>query len=420
METLSKIKELHDNYFIKFPVPSKNNKYNFIGLYSGCGGADIGFINNGFNSLGAFDINNKVLEVHKKNLSSPTYNVDLNTFVWPDHIKDQEIDVVFSGAPCQGFSTIGKRNLDDPRNSLLLRGGEIGLELNTKVFVSENVMGSVSGKHKLYWDQLQLMYQRQAYKTQFVKINCLDIGMSQMRKRVLFFAWKGGPELLIEPSLKTNMVLKDVIYDLKDDNDEGFKIDPDDPKFLIASRIKATQKLCNVRGGDRAVPSWDIPEVFGEVSDIEKQVLRSIRSLRRKHRVRSYGDADPVSIELLKSIYGGGIQQTLNMLIKKGFVRKSSKDTYDLTRTFNGKYRRLSWDTPSPTVDTRFGDPNYFLHPENNRGFSVREAARIQGFDDDFTFSDSARDNYKMIGNAVPPPLSEIVAKMIKTQILEN
>ena len=108
------------------------------------------------------------------------------------------------------------------------------------------------------------------------------------------------------------------------------------------------------------------------------------------------------------------------MLIKKGFVRKSSKDTYDLTRTFNGKYRRLSWDTPSPTVDTRFGDPNYFLHPENNRGFSVREAARIQGFDDDFTFSDSARDNYKMIGNAVPPPLSEIVAKMIKTQILEN
>ena len=52
----------------------------------------------------------------------------------------------------------------------------------------------------------------------------------------------------------------------------------------------------------------------------------------------------------------------------------------DLTQTFNGKYRRLSWSAPSPTVDTRFGDPKYFLHPEEQRGFTVREPQEYKDF----------------------------------------
>ena len=86
----------------------------------------------------------------------------------------------------------------------------------------------------------------------------------------------------------------------------------------------------------------------------------------------------------------------------------------DLSHTFNGKYRRLSWDHPAPTVDTRFGDPKYYLHPEEQRGLSVREAARIQGFPDDFVFAGSKAAQFRMVGNAVPPPLAKQLAEAIR------
>ena len=124
----------------------------YLGLYSGCGGSDFGFYKKGFESVGAIDINIAALNVHNKNLPGPIFNEDLRTCQVDDLIGKSQVDVIFSGAPCQGFSTAGMRKVDDPRNSLLLRGGEIALELGSKVFISENVMGSVSGKHKkLCW-----------------------------------------------------------------------------------------------------------------------------------------------------------------------------------------------------------------------------------------------------------------------------
>jgi DNA (cytosine-5)-methyltransferase 1 len=68
----------------------------------------------------------------------------------------------------------------------------------------------------------------------------------------------------------------------------------------------------------------------------------------------------------------------------------------------------------APTVDTRFGQPRFFLHPEHHRGFSVREAARIQGFPDDFEFEGSVQSQFRMVGNAVPPPLAASVARSIR------
>ncbi len=93
-------------------------------------------------------------------------------------------------------------------------------------------------------------------------------------------------------------------------------------------------------------------------------------------------------------------------------------DTHDLTGAFNGKYRRLSWDKPSNTVDTRFGSPTYFLHPEEQRGFTVREAARIQGFPDSFIFSGTEKEQYQMVGNAVPPPMAKKIALQIRKLLL--
>jgi len=312
------------------------------------------------------------------------------------------------------------RKVDDPRNSLLLRGGEIALELGSKVFISENVMGSVSGKHKKYWNELESRFRQHGYKTQFIRVNCLDMGMAQMRKRILFFAWQNGVNEIKWPEKVTHRTLGEVLENLEECKSDvsSFTLSETDKKYEIADHIGQNQKLCNVRGGDRAVATWEIPSVFGNVMEAEKEILVSIRTLRRKIRLRDFGDADPVHIDSLISIHGQKVKGIINQLIKKGFVRTKGKNLYDLTMTFNGKYRRLSWDMPTPTVDTRFGNPVYFLHPEENRGFSVREAARIQGFADDFVFEGSIKEQFKMIGNAVPPPLSEIIATVTKEQLI--
>jgi len=395
---------------------------NYVSLYSGCGGADIGFHKKGFGNIGSFDINNAALEVLKENLDVPVFKVDLSQPIdINDYVQGTKVDVVFSGAPCQGFSTAGNREYSDPRNNLLVRGGELALKLNTKVFVSENVMGSLSGNLKDYWDNLNGLFISQGYTTDFVRVNCMDIGMAQMRKRVLFFAWKGSTKSIVWPEQISSKILSDVLEGVETaPNNIGYEIGSDDDKIKIARRIGQAQKLSNVRGGDRAVATWDIPEVFGNVNDEEESILISLRNLRRRNRQREFGDADPVELEVLIEEHGVGVVHHLENLVHKGYVRHKEQNSYDLTRTFNGKYRRLSMQEPCTTVDTRFGNPIYFIHPEEDRGFTVREAARIQGFPDNFTFRGSLVEMYRMIGNAVPPPLSEIVADIVKKQLLPH
>jgi len=395
---------------------------NYVSLYSGCGGADLGFHKSGFTNIGSFDINSPALRVLEENLNVPVHNVDLSQPIdFNDYIQNKPVQVVFSGAPCQGFSTAGNRKYSDPRNNLLVRGGELALMLDTDVFVSENVMGSLSGKLKDYWDELNSLFTNQGYTTDFVRVNCLDVGMAQMRKRVLFFAWKDSTKSILWPNKVKFRRLSEVLKDVKAaPNNVGYEIGSDDEKIKIARHIGQAQKLSNVRGGERAVATWKIPEVFGEINYEEESILISLRSLRRRNRQRQTGDADPVDLRVLIEEHGDEVVQHLENLVRKGYVRHQGQSRYDLTRTFNGKYRRMSMQEPSTTVDTRFGNPVYFLHPEENRGFTVREAARIQGFPDDFVFSGSLVEMYKMIGNAVPPPLSEIVASVVKNQLLSH
>ena len=124
---------------------------------------------------------------------------------------------------------------------------------------------------------------------------------------------------------------------------------------------------------------------FGHVTENERTVLELLRRLRRQDRSRDHGDADPVSISRLEAALGNRFHKLLDALVAKGYLRQVGND-FDLVGTFNGKFRRLSWDKPSCTVDTRFGSPRYFLHPSQQRGFSVREAARLQGFSDEYIF----------------------------------
>jgi DNA (cytosine-5)-methyltransferase 1 len=392
-------------------------KMNFISLFSGCGGFDKGFVDNGFKCLAAYDIDPVAVKVYNRNIGNHAKEWDLSKASLPDTFA-RDVDIVLAGSPCQGFSTIGKRRIEDPRNSLLLVGGKITVQLGAKYFIAENVMGSVSGALKSYWWDLENYLNEHGYKTRFYKIDIMKIGLPQLRKRIIMIATKGEEVIDLEHPNFAMIPLKKVLANVESlpNHDIEF-LREDTVDYKIANRILPGQKLSNVRGGERAVHTWDIPEVYGPVEDEDKALLLEIMSLRRKDRKRSFGDADPVEISKIESLLASDVSRRIDNLINRGYLKKCDYKSVDLVHTFNGKYRRLCYTRASPTVDTRFGNPKYFLHPEQNRAITAREAARIQGFPDDFIFTGNRTQQFRMIGNAVPPLLSNWLAKELKNHL---
>lgn len=330
------------------------------------------------------------------------------------------LEVLLAGPPCQGFSTAGKRGLDDPRNHLLVRAGEIALALAPSVFVVENVTGVVKGKHAKYWWALHGMLESGGYRTTDIKCDVTSLGLAQMRTRMVMIAWNSDRDLRPVLVERPGSTLRQALNGLPPDaaNHAPVALRPGSDQARIARCIAPGQKLCNVRGGPRSVHTWNIPEVYGAVTEREKQVLTALLRLRRRLRIREFGDADPVSARALAAHLGRVVATDIKSLLAKGYVRRID-GRYDLRHTFNGKSRRLHWDAPSYTVDTRFTDPRYFLHPEQDRGFSVREAARLQGFPDTFCFDDGKKQQASMVGNAVPPPLGHALALLIREQLFQ-
>lgn len=388
----------------------------FASLYSGCGGFDLGFVQAGFHCAGAFDIDPLAVKVHRQNLRSLATVCDLRNE--HDLLSNLKVDVLLAGSPCQGFSTAGKRDLEDPRNSLLVLGGRIAVSMRAKVFVAENVAGVIAGQHKKYWDALHETLRVAGYRTIDIHCDAYQMGVPQRRRRMVMIAWLRDSDLEFDIPRIDGGVVSEVIKSISGTpNHAPTRIRPNSSTALIAKHIGQGQKLSNVRGGPRAIHTWQIPEVYGRTNKRERMLLETLMKLRRQRRVRSVGDADPVSADVISRQFGKDARATLESLIRKHYVR-SVGGLFDLTHTFNGKYRRLNSNAPSPTVDTRFGDPKYFLHPTNDRGLTAREAARIQGFPDSFVFEGSDRAQHRMIGNAVPPPMARQIALLIR-RILE-
>jgi len=389
----------------------------FASLFSGCGGLDLGFEQAGFRGLAAYDIDRIAIDTHNANLRTPGHVCDLAGM---SSLKSKIAipTVVIAGPPCQGFSTLGLRRLDDPRNSLVVVGTQLAIDLRPKAIVLENVSGVISGEHQSYWRQAELLLKHAGYSVTTHKVTSSDFGVPQIRRRVVMIAWQGKGEFapVLQAADRSSLVSAlNAIDGLK--NHEPKALRPGTPDYKIAHRIGQHQKLCNVRCGERAIPTWEIPEVFGKTTSAEREVLSAIQRLRRQVRLRATGDADPVSFRDVTDHCGRDVKTQINRLFEKGFLRKIGR-RIDLAHTFNGKFRRLAWQHSAPAVDTRFGEPRYFLHPEEHRGLSVREAARIQGFPDEFVFLGPRVAQFRMVGNAVPPPLAHHIAIAIREQLL--
>ena len=385
----------------------------FASLFSGCGGFDLGFAARGFRARGAFDYDPEAVENFAANVDGPVNRVDLTQGI-PNEHSLFGVDALIAGPPCQGFSTAGKRLVDDERNHLLTLTGTLARRVSPKVLVVENVSGALSGEHARYLKSLEITMRLAGYRTHTMRCQVADLGMAQLRRRLLFFAWRTGRDIQFTAPNAPRGELRTVLAGADTQPNHNPRcLTRHSKEWHIARRIKPGQKLSNVRGGQNAVATWDIPEVFGSITDHERTVLELLRRLRRQQRRRDHGDADPVSLNRLEAALGARFHRLVEGLIAKGYLRRVDEGI-DLVGTFNGKFRRLAWDKPSCTVDTRFGSPRYFLHPSQQRGFTVREAARIQGFHDAYFFRGGEQAQYRMVGNAVPPPLGEFAADIVR------
>ena len=383
---------------------------NFYSLFSGCGGLDLGFVQAGFSPRLSVDRDANALSVHSTYLGCPVQELDLAASD-PAIPRSASVDVLLAGSPCQGFSTLGQRRVDDPRNSLLLVASRLADKHRPKVVVAENVLGALSGEHRLYWETLHNSMRSLGYRTKDFNINSADFGVAQNRRRVVMIAWRTRALDVPDPERMNQVKLRDVLT-IADDipNHTPVELPINSKHRKISEKIGPGQKLTNSRGGKYAVHTWEIPEVFGKTSKKQQEVLNTILRLRRQERRRDFGDADPVSTAVLEKMFG---LEILDELVQKGYLRKYD-EFHDLTNTFNGKYRRLEMDGMSRTVDTRFGDYTSVLHPTEHRSFTVREAARIQGFPDEVVFRGTIKEQFRMIGNAVPPPMAFAVAKSVR------
>ena len=387
-------------------------RLDFASLFSGCGGFDLGFRQVGFDICGAFDIDPLAVGNYRANLQHSADVADLANGL-PCERQLRNLGALLAGPPCQGFSTAGKRNLNDPRNKLLTLTGEIGLRLRPRVIVVENVAGAIAGEHGRYWAALVEMLRERGYRTVSLRCQASDFGMAQLRRRIVLVAWLGGREVHFDLPKSDPGRLSDALSGVHSaPNHHPKPLNPDSRPSRIAARIRPGQKLSNVRSSPSAVHTWDIPEVFGHTNAAQRSLLAALLRLRRRERLRDFGDADPVTRGRLTRELGRPIDGLAEALLAKGYLRKIGR-RLDLAHTFNGKFRRLQWSQPSCTVDTRFGDPNFFLHPDENRGFTVREAARLQGFPDSYVFHGDEASQFRLVGNAVPPPLARHIATFV-------
>ena len=386
----------------------------FVSLYCGAGGLDLGFIAAGHQCVAAFDADALAVETYNRNVGKHGAVVDLRSSVPEVANALNCVEVVLAGPPCQGFSTAGRNDPDDERNWHLQRVAQLAASSQAKVVLIENVKGLLGPKYRGQLDSCIGRLRNGGFDVSFRLFDLSEYSIPQTRRRVIILGTRGIEPISLDGIPKgIRRTLRDAIGNRAEGGrfQGGVRLTARDRK--IASHIGPGQRLTNVRSGSRSVHTWSIPEVFGEVSEKERRVLMALSRLRRRRRMRDVGDADPILAAQVTEYLGMESESLLCALERRGYVR-SIEDRFDLTHTFNGKYKRLEWDECAPTVDTRFIEPRYFLHPEECRGFSLTEMGALQDFPDTYTFPDCVTASSRLLGNAVPPRFAEVLARKIR------
>jgi DNA (cytosine-5)-methyltransferase 1 len=426
-----------------------------VSLFCGCGGLDIGFKQSGFDLLYACDNDPAAVDCYARNVDRNVVLRDVTSAEFrADIAKLSHCDIVLGGFPCQGFSKAGPKKAEDVRNGLYLKMLEAIHHLLPALFIAENVDGISQNFGGSYIQKIIQDFQAIGYGVEYRLLDAAAFGVPQHRRRIFFvgvrqpakhqfpwpftthavktrsgefklpetnieqlplFNWPGNNhgKSLLPPPITIGEAIAHLIE--LDDRIPDHQVTHTWPKKYekIFSAIQPGQKLCNVRHAPTSVYTWEIPEVFHPVTERERIILETISRHRRHKKYGNLPNGNPLSIKQIEQLSGLiDINREILCLIEKNYL-KETQEKYDLKGAMfcSGLFKRPLWSEPAPTVLTNFHNPRYFLHPLKNRPFSLRECATLQGFPKSFKFTNSQSQvnlvaGYRLVGNAVPPPLS--------------
>lgn len=367
-----------------------------IDLFSGAGGMSLGFEQAGFDVVAAVEIDPIHAVVHKFNfpdcavIPKSVVGVTGADIRLAAGIGDRPVDVVFGGAPCQGFSLIGQRALDDPRNSLVRDFVRIVHELDASYFVFENVKGLTVGRHRAFLHELISAFEAIGYQVRrdWQVLNASFYGVPQNRERLILMGAKRGLPLPEYPLKSTHAAGKaggnlpsgpscsDALGDLPEAEDFSSLLDTDEVLTKRWGDPSDYAREMRCLSND----AWH----FGYVRQWKPNLLTS--SMRTDHT--------PISRRRFAATAQGTVEPISRFY-------KLSADGVSNTLRAGTDAARGAFTSPRP------------IHYERARCITVREMARLHGFPDWFRFHETKWHGARQIGNAVPPPLARAVASKI-------
>jgi len=356
-----------------------------IDLFAGAGGLSLGFEQAGFDIAAAVEIDPIHCAVHQYNfprtaiICASVVNLSATTIRQRAGVQDQDIDVVFGGAPCQGFSLIGKRVLDDPRNHLVFHFVRLVAELQPRYCVFENVKGLTLGQHAQFLQELIETLETVGYSVTlpYQVLNAADYSVPQDRKRLFIIAARRGQPALEYPSATTDqrITVAEAIADLPDAD-------------LFAQLIHS----------DEVAVCWQSASRYA-------RILRGMESDPRDFSYFRQFDRNRLSASL---------RTAHTELSKQRFAATLAGDTEPVSR-----FRRLPADGLCNTLRAgtdsargAFTSPRP-IHPALPRVITVREAARLHSYPDWFRFHATKWHGFRQVGNSVPPRLGRVIAESI-------
>lgn len=345
-----------------------------IDLFSGCGGSSLGFNKAGFDIRSAVEIDSCSNQTYSKNhpetklLETDIRYVSGNDLLSLAGLKRGECAVLLACPPCQGFSSARRKNQrNDPRNTLIFEFVRLADEIKPKIVVMENVPGLSRGEGKRIFLDAVRRLKRLGYGIEYDKLDSEHYGIPQKRKRIILLGSRLNHIRLAFPSITHGV--------------EGSL----SPLKTVKDEIK---NLPKIRAGESHTE--DPMHASAHLSELNLERMK----------------ATPAD--------GGSRKDWPAELVLECHKRDNSGHT--------DVYGRMRWDFPSPTLTAgcislskgRFG------HPEQNRAISLREAARLQSFPDDYAFEGPFQRISEQIGNAVPPLLAQRIAESLLLSLRET
>jgi DNA (cytosine-5)-methyltransferase 1 len=405
---------------------------NFIDLFSGAGGLSEGFIKAGFKPIAHVEIDKKACDTLETRLIYHKLNSENKTEKYYDYISEKitreeflkefgsselsnsvinipiggdnnkvifekidklangkQIDLIVGGPPCQAYSLVGRsRDKDgmknDPRNFLYKEYAKFLKKFEPKVFVFENVLGLITAEKGSYFKNIRAYFKRVGYELDYTIQKSEHFGVLQKRRRIILIGWKKGTDFEYPTFDKVNeeFTVSQILSDLK-------KLKPGDQKNVTKYTKPTTSYL-------------------------ERFEIRNGVDFVTQHIARPHNERD-------LNIY----KIAINKWLKKSERLKypdlpTELKTHKNEKSFVDRYKVVDINGLSHTMVAHIAkDGHHYIYPDTKqiRSISVREAARIQSFPDDFFFEGGRSAAFRQIGNAVPPLMAKEIAKKIKEQL---